>query len=87
MKALKKVRFQPAFASGKGPSKALDVCGQLSEICELKRRARKVGSPLYVAVMTLVDDSCVSFCVSVLEKDTYNRVKDVAVGAGICLIS
>lgn len=68
IKAVKKVRFQPAFGSGKEPSKALDVCGKLSELGELKLRARKDGSPLYVADVALVDDSGVSFGVTVWEK-------------------
>ena len=82
IKALKKVRFQPAFGCGKEPSKALDVCGKPSELGEPKLRARRDGSPLYMADMTLVDDSGVSFGVTVQQKDTYNRLKDAAIGSG-----
>ena len=87
IKTLKKIRFQPAFGSEKEPSQALDICGKLSELGELKLFRRKDGSPIQVADLTLVDDSSGSFSVTVWGKDTYNRLKNVATGEGISLIS
>ena len=47
----------------------MDICGKLSELGELKLRARKDGSPLYVADLALVDDSGVSISVTVWEEN------------------
>lgn len=87
IKTLQKIRVQPAFVNRKEPSQTLDICGKLSELGELKLFRGKDGSPIQVADLILVDDSSGSFSITVWQKDTYNRLKHVATGEGISLIS
>ena len=86
IESLKHVRF-PLSAGEKIPSKAMDVCGKLVELSELKLRKKRGGEDVLVADMVLGDDSGVTFTCAVWEQSTYDRLKDVPKGSGLSLIS
>ena len=87
LSALKKVRLTHAFGSDKEPSKSLDVCGKLVSLSELKSRKKKDGSEIFVADLTLADDSNVAFSLAVWEEAAYVKLSGITVGTGITLIS
>ena len=69
------------------PSKAIDICGKIVELGELKSRKRKSdGADLKVADLTLADDSGVNFDVTVWQEETYNKLKDIPRGHGISIL-
>ena len=85
--ALKQVRIHVQLGNAKTPSKALDVCGKIIQLEDLKTVKKKDGSgDLEVADLTIVDDSGVSFKVAIWGQETYDQLSAVTIGSGISLI-
>lgn len=90
---LKQVRFSSS-ASGYGsrkdmePTKAMDVCGKFVELGELvTRKKQSDGSDLQVADLTLGDDSGVNFKLAVWSQETFDKFKNIRVGAGVSILN
>ena len=69
------------------PTKSMDVCGKFVELGELVKRKKQDGSELSVADLTLGDDSGVNFKLAVWMQETYDKFKNIQVGAGISILN